>query len=228
MVSHLSLFPIEFGLGHHEFSCVDLFGSKIYLTSNGGRMSFFSRLITLFIICNVPVAYGDWRVAQGSTVGFVSIKNNVVGEVNTFDQLSGTIFDSGRVQIVIALSSVETGIKIRNERLQKMLFEVASFPTASIDAALSDSQIAALRAGGARAESVSVNIRLHGKTVSKTANVSVSSSGGDVRVTTTQPIVITAQEFGLESGVAALQQIAGLNAISRSIPVTVDLRLTAD
>ena len=26
----------------------------------------------------------------------------------------------------------------------------------------------------------------------------------------------------------ALQQIAGLNAISRSIPVTVDLRLTAD
>ena len=109
-----------------------------------------------------------------------------------------------------------------------MLFEVASFPTASIDAALSDSQIAALRAGGARAESVSVNISLHGKTVSKTANVSVSSSGGDVRVTTTQPIVITAQEFGLESGVAALQQIAGLNAISRSIPVTVDLRLTAD
>ena len=56
----------------------------------------------------------------------------------------------------------------------------------------------------------------------------MSASGGDVRVTTTQPIVITAQEFGLEAGVAALQQIAGLNAISRSIPVTVDLRLTAD
>ena len=49
-----------------------------------------------------------------------------------------------------------------------------------------------------------------------------------VRVTTTQPIVITAAEFDLEAGVAALQQIAGLNAISRSIPVTVDLKLSAE
>jgi hypothetical protein len=123
---------------------------------------------------------------------------------------------------------VETGIGIRNERLQKMLFEVANFPTATIEAVLSDSQVAALKAGGDQTESLSVNISLHGRTVSKTAHVSVSASGADVRVTTTQPIVITAQEFGLEAGVAALQQIAGLNAISRSIPVTVDLSLSAD
>ena len=32
-------------------------------------------------------------------------------------------------------------------------------------------------------------------------------------------------EFGLEGGVAALQKIAGLNAISRVIPVTVALQL---
>jgi len=169
-----------------------------------------------------------WITSAGSSVGFVSIKNNEIGENNAFKRVSGNISDDGQVAVRVDLSSVETGVAIRNERLKKMLFEVASFPTASIDAALSDTQIAALRAGGARSESVSVNISLHGKTVSKTANVSVSSSGGDVRVTTTQPIVITAQEFGLESGVAALQQIAGLHAISRSIPVTVDLRLTAD
>jgi hypothetical protein len=40
--------------------------------------------------------------------------------------------------------------------------------------------------------------------------------------------MITAQDFGLESGVAALQKIAGLSAISRSIPITVDLRLKAN
>jgi len=32
----------------------------------------------------------------------------------------------------------------------------------------------------------------------------------------------------LEAGVAALQKIAGLNAISRSIPVTVDLQLSTE
>jgi polyisoprenoid-binding protein YceI len=193
------------------------------------KLSMFPKLVILLsgVGFMAPVQ-ADWTVSDSSRIGFVSIKNNRIGENNAFERVSGSISESGHVVVSVDLSSVETGIGIRNERLQKMLFEVASFPTASIDAALSDGQIAALRAGGARAESVSVNISLHGKTVSKTANVSVSSSGGDVRVTTTQPIVITAQEFGLESGVAALQQIAGLNAISRSIPVTVDLRLTAD
>ena len=193
------------------------------------KLSMFPKLVILLsgVGFMAPVQ-ADWTVSDSSRIGFVSIKNNRIGENNAFERVSGSISESGQVAVSVDLSSVETGIGIRNERLQKILFEVASFPTASIDAALSDSQIAALRAGGARAESVSVNISLHGKTVSKTANVSVSSSGGDVRVTTTQPIVITAQEFGLESGVAALQQIAGLNAISRSIPVTVDLRLTAD
>ena len=193
------------------------------------KLSMFPKLVILLsgVGFMAPVQ-ADWTVSDSSRIGFVSIKNNRIGENNAFERVSGSISESGQVAVTVDLSSVETGIGIRNERLQKMLFEVASFPTASIDAALSYGQIAALRAGGARAESVSVNISLHGKTVSKTANVSVSSSGGDVRVTTTQPIVITAQEFGLESGVAALQQIAGLNAISRSIPVTVDLRLTAD
>jgi len=189
----------------------------------------YPKLVILLSALGVmPPAQADWALSDSSRIGFVSIKNNSIGENNAFERVSGSISASGQVSVSVDLSSVETGIGIRNERLQKMLFEVASFPTATINAALSDSQIAALEPGGAQTESVGVSISLHGKTVNKTAILSVSASGGDVRVTTTQPIVITAQEFGLEAGVAALQQIAGLNAISRSIPVTVDLRLTAD
>ena len=185
-------------------------------------------LILLSTTVFIAPAHADWMLGDSSRIGFVSIKNNSIGENNVFKRVSGSISERGRVSVSVDLSSVETGIGIRNERLQKMLFEVANFPTATIEAVLSDSQVAALQAGGDQTESVSVNISLHGKIVSKTAHVSVSASGGDVRVTTTQPIVITAQEFGLEAGVAALQQIAGLNAISRSIPVTVDLSLSAD
>ena len=191
--------------------------------------SMFTKLVILLSALGVMApAQADWTLSDSSRIGFVSIKNNSIGENNAFERASGSISASGKVSVSVDLSSVETGVGIRNERLQKMLFEVASFPTATINAALTASQIAALEAGGAQTESVGVSISLHGKTVNKTANLSVSASGGDVRVTTTQPIVITAQEFGLEAGVAALQQIAGLNAISRSIPVTVDLRLTAD
>lgn len=192
------------------------------------KLMFPKLLILLSTTVFIAPAHADWMLGDSSRIGFVSIKNNSIGENNVFKRVSGSISERGRVSVSVDLSSVETGIGIRNERLQKMLFEVANFPTATIEAVLSDSQVAALQAGGDQTESLSVNISLHGKTVSKTAHVSVSASGGDVRVTTTQPIVITAQEFGLEAGVAALQQIAGLNAISRSIPVTVDLSLSAD
>jgi len=191
--------------------------------------SIFPKLVILLSAVGVIApAHADWTLNDSSRIGFVSIKNNSIGENNAFERVSGSISESGEVAVSVDLSSVETGIGIRNERLQRMLFEVVSFPTATIDAALTDSQIAAVKSGGAATESVGVSISLHGKTVRKTANLSVNTFGGDVRVTTTQPIVITAQEFGLDAGVAALQQIAGLNAISRSIPVTVDLRLSAD
>ena len=191
--------------------------------------SMFPKLVlVLSALCVMAPAQADWTLSESSRIGFVSIKNNSVGENNAFERVTGSISQSGQVSVSVDLSSVETGVGIRNERLQKMLFEVASFPTATIDAALTDKQIVALEAGDAQIESVGVSISLHGKTVNKAANLSVSASGSEIRVMTTQPIVVTAQEFGLEAGVAALQQSAGLNAISRSIPVTVDLRLTAD
>ena len=173
-------------------------------------------------------AQADWSINDTSRVGFVSIKNNGIGENNAFQRVSGGISDAGAVTVNIDLTSVETGVGIRNERLQKMLFNVASFPQATVSAQLSDAQLMALKSGGSVAESVSVSVALHGKTVSKQVELAAAQSGGTVRVTTTQPIVITAAEFDLEAGVAALQTIAGLNAISRSIPVTVDLQLSAD
>ena len=173
-------------------------------------------------------AQADWSINDTSRVGFVSIKNNVIGENNAFQRVSGGISDAGVVMVSIDLTSVETGVGIRNERLQKMLFNVASFPQATVSAQLSDAQLVALKSGVSVAETVSVSVALHGETVSKQVELAAAQAGDTVRVMTTQPIVITAAEFGLEAGVAALQQIAGLNAISRSIPVTVDLKLSKD
>ena len=172
-------------------------------------------------------AQADWVVDEASRIGFVSIKNNVVGENNAFERVSGRISGAGAVAVNIDLTSVETGVGIRNERLQKMLFNVASFPKATVSAQLTQDQLNALESGGSAAASVSVAVTLHGNTVSKKAELAAGRTGDTVRVTTTQPIVISASEFGLEAGVAALRSIAGLNAISRSIPVTVDLQLIA-
>ena len=188
--------------------------------------SFFVQAVALFITLVVAgSAHAGWDVTASSRVGFVSIKNNSIGENNVFEHVTGSISDAGQVALSIDLTSVETGVGIRNERLQRMLFEVEKFPTATVQATLSASQLEALNAGGSVSETVKVTVSLHGMSVDKSAALSVGVSEDGLRVTSTQPIVVTAQDFGLESGVAALQAIAGLNAISRSIPITVDLSL---
>ena len=192
------------------------------------RLYFFRVMTLLAALLSIAPAHADWMVQDTSQIGFVSIKNNSIGENNAFQRVSGSISKAGMVAVAIDLTSVETGVGIRNERLQTMLFDVASFPSATVKATLSPAQVMALRGGGTVTESVALDVSLYGTTVSKTAELLVSVLDDDVRVTSTQPIMITAQDFGLESGVAALQKIAGLSAISRSIPITVDLRLKAN
>ena len=180
------------------------------------------------LICAVaallsPLAQADWQVGPGSQVQFVSIKNNTIGEVSHFETLAGTVTDAGEVEVRVALDSVETNIGIRNERMKKMLFEVGLYPEAVITAQLNAEAIAAMSQGGVA--SAALIIDLHGQTVTKDASLSVAVTDQGVRATTTQPILLSASEFGLEGGVAALQAVAGLNAISRVVPVTVALQL---
>ena len=170
-----------------------------------------------------PLAQADWQVGPGSQVQFVSIKNNMIGEVSHFETLAGMVTDAGEVEVRVALDSVETNIGIRNERMKTMLFEVGLYPEAVITAQLDAEAIAAMSDGGLT--NVALQIDLHGQTVTKDAQLNVAVTDQGVSATTAQPIWLTASEFGLEGGVAALQAVAGLNAISRVIPVTVALQL---
>ena len=170
-----------------------------------------------------PLAFADWQIGPGSQVQFVSIKNNTVGEVSHFETLSGSVTDAGDVEVRVVLDSVETNVGIRNERMKTMLFEVGLYPEAVITAQLDAGSMAALSSGGVT--NVALQIDLHGQSVTKDAQLNVAVTDQGVSATTTQPILLTAAEFGLEGGVAALQAVAGLNAISRVIPVTVTLQL---
>ena len=169
----------------------------------------------------------DWEVANGSQIQFVSIKNNAIGEVSHFETLSGTVTEAGEVEVRVALDSVETNIGIRNERMKKLLFEVGLYPEAVITAQLDPAVMVAAASGAGDSVTAMLQIDLHGQVVSKRAALKIAATDNGVSVTTVQPILLNASEFELEGGVAALQQIAGLNAISRVIPVTVALQLSS-
>ena len=188
-------------------------------------MTLISKLKSIF--CSVTVfflassASAHWELDNNSsTLSFVTVKADHVGEVHTFDQLSGDINDDGSVQITIELASVNTLIDIRNERMQNMLFETNLFPQATISWEIDLDAVAEMDAGVSQAISVDFDLAIHGESSSYTADVLVTRTESGVLASTVKPIIVMAATHGLVSGVEALREVAGLPSISRAVPVS--------
>ncbi len=67
-----------------------------------------------------------------SSLSFVSVKKGTTGEVHTIDKLSGSLSVEGDLLVTLDLSSVNTKIAIRDERMQEHLFETGSNPVATV------------------------------------------------------------------------------------------------
>ena len=166
-------------------------------------------------------AQAHWSLDNSaSTLSFVTVKADHVGEVHTFNQLSGTIGDDGAVEITIELASVNTLIDIRNERMQAMLFETNLFPEATITGTVDLDGITAMAAGASESMQVSFELDIHGASGSYTADLVVTRSEEGVVASTAKPIIVTADAHGLVAGVEALREVAGLPSISRAVPVS--------
>ena len=188
-------------------------------------MTLISKLKSIFCFVTVfflaSSASAHWELDNNSSIlSFVTVKADHVGEVHTFDQLSGDINDDGSVQITIELASVNTLIDIRNERMQNMLFETNLFPQATITGEIDLDAVAAMDAGVSQAISVDFDLAIHGETSSYTAGVLVTRTESGVLASTLKPIIVMADTYGLVSGVEALREVAGLPSISRAVPVS--------
>lgn len=192
------------------------------------RRNVHASLIALLALTVSLSVRADWTVSDASSVGYVSIKNQSVAENNRFTGVSGSLNAQGKVQILIDLSSVETRVEIRNQRMREYFFEVAEYPTAMISAQLEAVDLARIDAGAPVELELPLTVSLHGADAEVVGKFRAVKAGNQLLVSTLEPILVSAGDFGLEEGVAALQKLAGLNAISRAVPVTVDLRLIED
>jgi len=178
-------------------------------------------LFIVFMVLLTGAAQAQWSLNNdASTLSFVTVKADHVGEVHTFDRLSGSIDDRGNVEIIIELASVNTLIDIRNERMQNMLFETNLFPEAKITSDINLSAITAMSAGASESMEVEFELDIHGASNSYTADLVVTRLGNGVIASTSKPILVTANTHGLVEGVEALREVAGLPSISRAVPVT--------
>lgn len=188
------------------------------------------RLTTLVALSLVALSPGlasaaQWNVVSDqSRVSYVTVKADTIAEVNHFTKVTGMVSDDGMAKIVIPLSSVETNVDSRNERMRQFLFEVMKFPDAVITAHLDMAALEKLPVGGREQMKLMAKVTMHDKSLDIEPTVFVTRVGPKaVTVETAEPIVVTSFDFDFDQGLAKLKDLAGLPSITPAVPVSFSL-----
>lgn len=182
--------------------------------------------ISFCLFCSSAKAH--WILVNGeSSLSFVSTKNQHTSEIQQFKTLKGEFSPEGKLQIEIDLASIDSGIEIRDTRMRENLFLVEKFPSATLTAQLPDN-VLTLEKGNSILVTLpaELNIMDISKTISVTVQVTRKADNGIV-ATSTRPILISAADFGLTSGIEILQKLAGLSGIGLTVPVHFNLVFVA-
>ena len=192
----------------------------MFIRNTHRAVQFVAALGLLFLSLG---AQASWQlVNESSQLNFISTKASHIGETHTFTELSGGISEAGQAELNIALESVATGIEIRNERMQSMLFNAVSFPQAQVKTTIDLNEFTALNAPVVKP--ITAELSLVGQSTQVQGEVLVAAVDKDtVSVTTIAPIIVNARVLELVSGIEALREVAGLPSISYSVPVTFSL-----
>ena len=180
---------------------------------------------------NVNIATASDFFSQGwklnsklSRVFMQSVKKNATFETHNFTELEGAIRKDGKATVVINLASLDTGIDIRNVRMRFLFFETFKFPAAEITASLDKAMFGDLLTQTRLIRDIKFNLNLHGVEKAVEAKVAVTRIlDNAVSVSTVQPVIIEASDFGLTEGVQRLAEAAGGFAIAPAASITFDL-----
>jgi len=182
---------------------------------------FKSILATAFIFAASTASAEMWTLdSDNSKVGFGSVKSDVIGESHSFSGLSGTVSDDGAVDITLDLSTVNTQIDIRNERMIEHVFKMA--PSAQLLAEVDMEAMSSLDVGSTMMTVVEGTLMFLGEEVFVDLPVVAARlSEEQVLIMSDGVTYISTEELGIDAGIDMLMEIAGLERIDRAVPVTV-------
>lgn len=162
-----------------------------------------------------------WRLdAAESRLNFSTTKKIHIVENMTFKRLSGAVSQNGVATLVVELASIDSGIGIRDERMQNLLFETASFPLATVTVPIDMATINAIAVGQSSISTITADLSLHGITNTITTDLKVSRlSNNRIIVQNVAPLLIVADNYNLERGVEELKIVANLDSIGKVVPV---------
>ena len=177
--------------------------------------------LSTLLSAGVAAADESWRLNKDtSELVIASTKNSQITERHNLSFQSGAITKQGVARLVVDLLSIETNIPIRNERMRKYLFD--NQPQAIIEMSLTPSELQQLMAGQSSAVTLPAAVTANGTKLSVPVAVRTNSDGGGVVVSGETQIDVA--KFGYGPGIEQLRVIAGLAAISTTVPVSFRLQ----
>ena len=185
------------------------------------KKAFLSLVLTgVFGQISTP-AQADWTLDPSqSELAFSSIKASRIAEIHTFNSISGNITDSGDATFQIDVSSLETMIPIRNERMLEMLFKETLFPIIEFSSSLDLDPFNDLAVNEEINYQLAGDLNIVGLSENLTISVSVRKLDDDkFHVSNNGLFFLDPGRFGLIAGIEALRKIAGLPSITQTVPV---------
>ena len=166
----------------------------------------------------------DWTLQSPSTLTFLSTKNTHLTEVHHFRKISGKVSDQGVAELNIDLTSIDSGIPIRDERMQEFLFETSSFSSATFSAVIPADAMKKARDGISQTLDLKGKLMLHGSEEEISVPVMiVPAQNKQVVITSLKPVLVHADSFALTAGIQKLRDIAKLERIAEVVPVNFTL-----
>ncbi|ACV25734.1 YceI family protein [Kangiella koreensis] len=198
--------------------------------SNAFFTKAFITLSAVFALQSTPAIASEdneWTIYNNAShLHFVSVKNNQIGEVSTFETLKGHLSGNGQFALEILLDSVNTGIEIRDQRMKEHLFDSKKNIAFIVNGSFDLSEIEDQETGSSSQHTLEATIQLGNETVDIQAPVTIQTlADHQLRVTSVSPVVISISNLKLDKGVDKLKSLAGLRSIDRVVPVTFDLYL---
>jgi polyisoprenoid-binding protein YceI len=136
-----------------------------------------------------------------------------------FPGITGSISNSGQAEININLSSIDTNIPIRDQRLKALFFKVAKFPQATIKATIDMKKIKSIRYY--KRMEIPAILEFYG--VSKEIKLEVLIAKvykKKLLITSMKPIIINAKDYGVPAkNLVALSKTVGGLSLSEEVAV---------
>jgi len=164
-------------------------------------------------------ALADWTLDAGnSNISYGTVKNDMIGESNTFKTISGYLNNNGQINIDIDLASIDTLIEIRDGRMRDIVFKVSENATAKLRGDINLKDHDNQEIGTSRVIETTFSLEFVGQKIDHDVKLLVTRlAENKVMVTPHGVMFIDADDYDLLDAIEILRNLAGLDTIASVI-----------